>query len=322
MSEATEPTLTEDALQASLDQLIKAAGAESAVSQLKKGGIVNSGFEDERGKQGGGQASGSDAGGIEEMMIGKMVAGGMSQESAQALFGMMKEQGLIGRQVEGEEEEEEEEEGEDGEGMNAYARGYYDAKKSMSGKGQPMRKSFAEQFSDEPDLAQAVDASPFLEALTARTTQALDGLAKSLERTEGRQGKVNQAMASAVYQLGTLVKSQSNVIKELGKRLNIVEATPSAPKGARTVTGAQAMHKGLGSGGGEGAPEVLTKSQAAGVLSYLRFEKGMQTIDGEATGQLACMAEGGGTLKKSVHDYLHKYLATHPNERQAALNYR
>lgn len=326
MSEATEPMVGEDALQASLDQLIKAAGAESAVSQLKKGGIVNSGFEDERGKQGGGQASQSDAGGIEEMMIGKMVAGGMSQDAAAALVGFMQEQGLMGRQAapEGDEDEDEDEgmEG-DEEGMGAYARGYYDAKKSMSGKGEPMRKSFAEQFSEDPDLAAGVDASPWLEALTARVTQSLEGLNKSMTTQAGRQNKVNIATAAAIVQMGTLIKSQANVIKVLGQRLNIVEQTPAAPpKGARTLTGAQAMHKSLeaNAGGGQGQP--LSKSEAASVLSYLRFQKGVADIDGTSTGQLAVFAESGGTLSKSVHEHITKYLATHPNERQAALNYR
>lgn len=328
MSDAQE-TVSEDALLASLDQLVKAAGAEDTVAKLKKGGVVYSGFEDERGKVGGGGASGSDAGGIEEMMIGKLVAQGLSPEMAakatSEMLGLAQAAGMMGKQEE-EEEEEGEEEGEEEEEMSGYARGYYDAMKKMgkseddSPSGERFAKSHAEQFADDPDVSEGVDASPFLEALTVRTTTALDGLAKSMKSGQVKQNKVNHAMAGALYQMGSLVKSQQKVIGELGKRLGIVERAPVAPtKGATSLTGAQAMSKSLGSGT-EG--EALTKSEAAATLSYLRFEKGVDTIEGERTSQLAVMAESGGTLSKSVHDYLNRWITTHPNERKAAISYR
>lgn len=337
-----ETTVSEDALIASLDQLVKAAGAEGVVSKLKKGGIVYSGFEDERGKQGGGGASASDAGGLEQMMIGKLVAGGMSQEMAAKatsdLMGLINASGLVGKQED--EEEEEGEEDEEGE-MSGYARGYMDAQKkfgkSMSGGDEEdegedetpavpapkaLRKSHAQQFSEDNDISEGVDASPFLEALTAKTTASLDGLTKSMQAGHARQGSVNKAIAGALYQMGSLVKSQASVINQLGNRLGMVERAPAAaPKGSTSLKGAQAMAKSIGAGNGEGS-ESLTKSEAASALSYLRFEKGVETIEGERTGALAVMAESGGTLSKSVHEYVSRYLATHPNERKAATTYR
>lgn len=333
MTTETEETVSDDALLASLEQLVKAAGATETVNKLKKGGIVYSGHEDERGHVGGGGASASDAGGLEQMMIGKLVANGLSQEMAAKavadMFGLATAAGMLGKQDDMEEGEEDEEEGE--EEMSAYARGYMDAQKkfgkSMRGGEEDtgeetLRKSHAEQFTDDSDIANGVDASPFLEALTARTTASLDQLNKSMQLGHKRQDKVNAAMAGAMYQMGSLVKSQQRVIKSLGERLGLVERQPAAPaKGATSVPAAKALSKSFDGGGGGGA-EPLSKSEAAAVLSYLRFEKSMDTIEGERTSQLAVMAESGGTLSKSVHDYIHKWVATHPNERQQAVSYR
>lgn len=336
-----EIEITEDSLQASLDDLIKAAGATDAVDGLRKGGIANSGFEDERGKQGGGQGSMSDAGGVDELMIGKLVAGGMSGDAAMSvvgtLMGLLTEQGMLGRKTKAEVEEEESTGGGDGdgdgdddddsEGMSGYARGYYDAMQKMGksqdsdkgGKGDTLRKSHAEAFAEDRDIAEGVDASPFLEQLTANTTRSLDALRKSIQSGRADQSTVNKSLALALHQMGSLSKSQGRVIDELAKRLGMVEATPAAPKGARTLAGAQALTKSIGSGNGEG--QALTKSQAAATLMYLRFEKGMDKIEGEPIGQLAVFAESGGTVSNNVHAYIQKWLATHPSERTQALSY-
>jgi hypothetical protein len=332
-----EIEVSEDSLQASLDDLIKAAGASDAVGSLRKGGIANSGFEDERGKQGGGQGSESDAGTVTELMIGKLVASGMSGDVATAtvngLMGLLTEQGMLGRKKGGEDDEQEgtmngddDDDDDDNEGMSGYARGYYDAMQKMGksqdsddNDGEPLRKSHAETFSEDRDIAEGVDASPFLEQLTANTTQALDNLRKSIQSGARDQQTVNKSMAMALHQMGTLSKSQGRVIDELAKRLGMVEAAPAAPKGARTLQGAQALTKSIGGGHGEG--QALTKSQAAATLMYLRFEKGMDKIEGESIGQLAVFAESGGTVSNNVHAYIQKWLATHPSERNQAMSY-
>lgn len=317
-----EPTVSEDALEASLGELLKAADAEDVVDQLNKGGQVYSGFQDERGKKGGGGASSSDAGGLDNMMIGKLVAGGMEGEAAKAvvgsLFGMLTEAGMLGKQN-GEEEEEEEED----EGMTGYARGYADALakmgKSEDDPSDPLNKSHGEEFREDPEIGEAVDASPFMEAITSRMTGALDGLRKSVGDHRSSQDNVNRKIAGALYQQGMLIKSQRSVIVELGNRLGIVESQPAgAPKGAPDLTGAQAMAKSVD---GHGAVEPLNKSQAGRVLSYMRFEKNIEDINGEQTGTLACMVEGGGVLSKSVQEYMHRWLTAHPNERERAINY-
>ena len=334
----TEQTVTEDTLTASLEQLVKAAGVpglkKGAVgSSFRAGGIENSGFNDEDGKQGGGQASGSDAGGIEELMIGKLVDGGMeagaASEMAGFMVGALTEAGLIGKKCEDDGEEEEEEEGEEKEDMAGYARGYMDAMKKMGKsadadkdeeqKEEKLTKSFADQFSEDKDIGEGIDASPFLDALTAKTTGALDALAKSIDQKDQKQSRVNEAMAKAIMQIGMLVKSQSGVVQELGTRLGMVEKQPAAaPKGARTLSGAKALAKSVTTE----QTETLSKSEAAAALSYMRFVKSMTDIEGEPIGQLAIFAESGGTLSKGVHEYMMKWLATHPNEKEAALSYR
>lgn len=330
----TEQTVTEDALTQSLDALLKAA---NTTASLKKGGIVNSGFEDERGKQGGGQGSKGDAGGIESLMIGKLVASGMDAAAAGEivgeLSGLLTEQGLIGHKRDEEEEEEEEREEKDGEDdededMRGYARGYADAMAKMgksetaAPSGETLAKSITESFTGDKDIAEGVNATPFLEALTARTTESLGALAKAMDAQDKRQTGMVQKLAHAVVQIGQLAKSQSAVIDELGKRLGVVEKQPATgPKGARTLQGAQALKKSIE--GGEGGEQLIKGSDdMAAVLSYLRFAKSMDTIEGEPIGQAAIMAEAGGVVSPAVREYANKWLATHPAERQAALSYR
>jgi hypothetical protein len=317
--------ITEDTLAASLDSLLKAAGA---TDKLRKGGIVNSGFEDEDGKQGGGQGSKSDAGGIEELMIGKLVASGMDAAAAGEIVGLLNEEGLLGHKKEETEEEEEEgkhDEDEEDEDMRGYARGYADAMakmgKSADAKpaGEVLEKSIQKSFADDTDIAAGVNATPFLEALVARTTESFGSLAKSMAAQDKKQVEVNVALARAVHQLGSLVKSQSSVVGELGMRLGIVERQPAAsPKGARTLQGAQALKKSQEDGGAE----LLKSGDMAAVLSYMRFAKGMDAIEGEPIGHAVVMAEAGGIISPAVKEHVQKWLTANPGERNAAINYR
>lgn len=336
-TEITEQTIDETALDQSLEALLKAAGAEDTIEKLNKGGQVYSGHYDERGKVGGGGASSSDAGGLETMMIGKLVAGGMDGKMATQvvgdMMGLLSGSGFVGKQK-GDEDEDEDEDDEDEE-MSGYARGYMDAMKKMGKSGDfesddgddedddGLQKSHRKEFVEDSQIAEAVDASPFMDQLVSRTTRSLDGMSKSIRRGRAKQDMVNAAMARALYEQGQLIKSQQGVISELGNRLGMVESQPAPARGARTAVQAQALAKSMPgeAGGGSGGGQPLTKSQAASVLSYLRFEKGLDTINGEKTGDAACRAEAGGILTKSMGEYIDKYLTTHPNEREVALNY-
>ena len=352
-----EPTVEEDSLEASLSDLLKAADAEDTVDALRKGGKEHSnvsggvsydtsGFTDESGKSGGGVTT--DVGTLDSLMVGRMVQDGMPAEQAKALAGFLTSEGgaaLLGKmgfvhnkrptpagKMKGYQGDKEDEEDEDEE-MSAYARGYYDAMQEGLGKsgdpaggkpgedakpGEGDPESFKKSFSEDTDIGDAVEASPFMEALTARTTEALDTLNKSIKGGRKKQDTVNKSVAVVMYQQGQLVKSQAAIIGELGKRLGIVEATPLPPKGA--TTDAEALNKSFGAGD----PKVgdnLNKSQLASALSYMRFEKGIDTIGGQKTGELACRAESGDVTEETL-DYAKKYLQTHPAQAQEALTYQ
>ena len=322
-------------------EAIRKGGGGGEAHSGSGGGVSydTSGFSDERGKKGGGVTS--DVGGLDSMMVGRMVEAGFTPEAAQTMVGfLIGESGLLGKmgfvhpkrptpggmkgkQENGEEEEDENE-------MSGYARGYYAAMQELGksedgsgdgkgGEGGEGVESFAKSFAENPDIAEAVDASPFMEGLTKSTTDALDILHKSIRSGRRKQDEVNAAMATAVYQQGQLVKSQQAIITELGTRLGIVEKTPNPPKGATSKEGAQVMSKAFGAG--DGQPEALNKAQLASALSFMRFEKGMEKINGQPTGELACRVESGD-VDTSTLEYVQKYLATHPNEAQEAISYQ
>lgn len=330
-TEQLEASVTEDTLDASLKELVKAAGTVSAIDKLKKGGIVNSGFNNEDGEKGGGQATSSDAGGIETLMIGKLVANGFTGDSAQSLAGLMMgaltEAGLVGKAS-----CENSDEGNDDDEMAGFARGYMaamakmgkslDSQEVIEGKVEHTDNDAAlyKSFTEDKDISEGVDASPFLSALTVKMTSSLETINKSINSQKNHQTTVNQASAAAIFQIGNLVKSQNGVIEALNKRLGLVEAQPVAPKGVRTEVQAKALQKGFG--GNDGKKTQLTKSQTVSTLSYMNLEKGIKQVAGEATSKASMMIECGGTVSKSVYAEVEKFLAANPDEAKAATEYR
>jgi hypothetical protein len=134
-----------------------------------------------------------------------------------------------------------------------------------------------------------------------------------MRKSEHKQNGVNAALAGAMYQVGSLLKSQSHVIDELSKRLGLVERAPLPGKGATTLSGAQAMQKSLGNGGGSPG-EGLRKSEILATLSYMRMEKSMKEINGRAIGDVIYAFEGGGVINPEDVATVARFLATHPNE--------
>jgi len=334
---------TLDTMQASLDELLKAADAHGTMRKAMGGVDIDTyGHTDERGKTSGGYAEASDAGkGVDlsdEAIVGKMSEVGLNAMQASALLGFMKQNGMMGR-ADGEsggnffdherpsptgkmkgkaggppmppfkgaaDDDMDEDEGDEDEGDE-------DEMPQVGKRG--MRKSFSDDFSADSDIAETVDVSPFLEAVTARTVDALDSLNKSMRRSERKQGEVNAAMAGAMYQMGTLLKSQSRVIDALSQRLGLVERQPAPARGAVTLSGAQAMQKSL-LGGGAGS--TLKKSEMLSTLSYMRIEKGMKEINGRAIGDVIYAFEGGGIINPEDASTIERFLTTHPAEAQKA----
>ena len=299
MSDQHEET-TLESIDAALDTLIKA----TAATDLIKGGVDTYGHVDERGKTKGGRAGPSDAGGLDRMMIGKMEASLIDQGfPAAAIAAFMA--GKMDDEEEGEEEEEEE--------------GKMSRDKDDDGDN-PFGKSF-DAFAEDPAIADAIDVSPFLEALVQRTSEQLDHLGKSQHAMSADQAEVNRGMAAAMYGIAQLVKGIDAVTGALNSRLALVERQPSQPRGVQGAPRARAMAKSFGGNGGE-QPAQLTKSHVLNTLSYMNLEKGIREIGGQATSELIGLYEGGGQLAPQALRAAHQFLATHPNEAQVALTYR
>ena len=292
MAEQNE-TVDVDKLEGLLAKLVKAADA----TDLRKGGIENSGTVGSGGKQGGGQGSWSDSGTLDSMMIAKMEAAGLPS-------------GLIAA-------------------FSAFMSG---AKKDKDGKdccppafkSEPqgnLAKSFRDQLGDQlGDDQQMVDISPYLDGLTTAVGDRIDALTKSMLGSQQSQAGVNKALAAAVSQIGNLVKSQAKVINHLGAKLGVLEHAPVPVQ--RGVTGtAQPLNKAMP--GETGAPsEQLNKSEVLSTLSYMNLEKGMREIGGRRTFELIGLLEGGGVYDQETHSAVTNFLkGCSPSEQNLAKSY-
>jgi hypothetical protein len=295
-------------LDAAVGELLDAVGAEESISKAYGGvSIDQGGHVDERGKTGGGYAGGGDVGGIDKMMIAKMgeslLDAGFPVEQVVALMSGKDDdkpdflQGKMKEDEEDEEDEDEEDEAEKSEIAYDLAKGYV----------------------EDPGMVDAIDASPFLRGLVEVTTDHMADLHKSVRDAQTGQAGVNRALAIALAEVGQLVKSQAAVIQHLGQRLGVVESTPVAPRGARTVPQARAMQKSI-AGVSEQA-EQLTKSELASTLTYMNLEKGIREIGGRSTSELASFAESGAVDRRAL-TAAQRFLRTHPGEASTARSYR
>lgn len=327
-----EPDVSLESIDSALDHLAKAAGATDVINKAGYQGtaVDQTGHVDERGQTAGGYPAQGDVGGLDDLMIGKMqealVDAGFDANQIEAAFMQAKQ----------EDDDEDEDEDEDDDAKMKGKKGKMGAaKKSEASPSEPgnqggsedpdLRKS-KDDFLANQDVADAVDVSPFLEGLVERTADQIDGLAKSLREGHSRQGEVNKRMATALYGIGQLVKSQQSVIHELGKRLGSVERQPSPQRGHTDLAGsgaAQPLNKGLpNEAGGASAPEQLNKSELLNTLSYMHLEKGVKEIAGQKTSDVIAMYEGGGVLMPQALQAAQRFLTTHPNEAETARSYR
>jgi len=332
-------------LEASLNDLVKAADATDLVKG--KGadwGSVNrdySGHNDERGKVGGGAAGSGDIGGLDDMMIGKMGETAMAA-LASAGFSAPQIAAFMSGKAEDEDEDTDDEDEGDDEDMSGQADGSFvshnrpeptgkmappmppfrgKAKKSGAGEGEPLNKSL-DMLRQDPDIGDAIDVSAYLEAMTARVAEQIDGLAKGVHGARSEQAQVNRAMAAALWQTGKLVKSQQAIIQALGERLGIVEATPVPPKGVQDPRRAAALAKGFaGEAGGPGSRQ-MKKSEILGALSYMTLEKGIREINGQKTSEVISLFEGGNVIAPETIQAVESFLRQNPSDAAKALSYR
>lgn len=300
MPEESTPQVTDDGLGQALDELLKAADATNLSKGATHSGKGSNSVEtsphvDEDGQTPGSTAGDAERGGIDTLMVAKMSDAGIPADTINAFVAFMN----------GNDDDEEDEDEEETEKSESD----FDFQKSM------------DAYREDNVIAETIDVSPFLEALTARTADQLDAIRKSAGAFEGQQATVNRAIAAALHQVGTLVKSQTAVVQALGERLNIVERTPAPQKGVTQLSGAQPMSKALPGETGAGSGAQLTKAEMLSTLSYMNLEKGIKQINGNSTSQLIGLFEGGGVIEQPTVDAVQTFLKTNPNEAQAARQY-
>jgi hypothetical protein len=320
--ETQEPEVTVDGLDQSLDDLIKAADATDLLKagSVDQNRVEHSGTKGSDGAQGGGRGSyGSDAT-LDRMMIGKLADLGFDANQISAMEGA-----LTGKATD-EDEDEDDEEAEIGK-LRAYMKdnggsmkgykGFGKSDTSGDGDGEPMVKSM-DEFRQDPDVNDAIDVSPYLEAMTARTAEQIDAVNSQLAKGFGNQSTVNRAMAGALHQMGTLLKSQVAVNEELAKRLGIVERTPNPQKG---VTDTSALNKSMPGEAGQGGGTPLNKSEILATLTYMNLEKGIKHIDGQPTSQAIGMLEGGNVAAPAVLKAVDDFHSANPTLSEVARQY-
>lgn len=342
---AEQQTTSLDALDASLQDLLKAAETITG-EPLRKGDgvqIDNSGTHGSDGKQGGGQGSMSDAGKLDDIMIGKLTQAGYNASQINQILGFAKDVGggsffqherpsptmsgkrggkppmppFKGKADEDLDDDDDDDEIED-EGEQQMPPGM---------RGKRTRKSFAQQYADDPDISDTVDVSAFLESFVARTTDSLDSIdrqfRKAMKKSHGQTESQFVAMAKAFVGLTDFVKAQHGIINELGVRLGVVEKQPAAqPRGVTSLHQHQTrtIEKSMPHEAGNGS-NSLKKSEYAAILTFMNLEKGIKQIAGRSIAmELVPMVESN-ELPQDVQLEIHNFLRRNPGEAQLAKSY-
>lgn len=319
MAEAAQDqdTVTPDALDTALESLTKALEGTQAADALVKGGQVYSGVSDERGKVS--EGSSPDAGKIDSLMIGKMIgrlvntgvlaAGPNMAGFANGQFGNDDEDG------DGDNDEDDEEMRGAMTAFRTQMKGLADAGffKSEKVSESNLRKSFIDEVGDDPEVREAIDASPFMQQLVDATASAIGKLEKSHASKATQQDTLIKATARAVVEVGTMFKS-------LNERLGIVEQTPNAPKGATSLSGARALQKSLaGVGAGQ---STLKKAHMLNVMSYMNLVKGIKSIGGRPSVETISKLDSANEISPEAVEEVGAFLTSNEGEALKAINYR
>lgn len=293
------PSVDTAQLSQALDALTRVA-AQTVQQPLNKSDgvqIAHSGTTID-GKPGGGGIT-SETGGIDDLMIGKMSAAGFDAGVISDFRAFMEDKkkkaaaGGIGTPP-----------------MPPFGKSETQPQAHEPGK-------LAKSLTDDPEIQEAVDASPFMEALVARTTGAIDTLEKSMHSIAVLSTERELVSARALLEVGKIVKSQARVINELGARLGIMERAPVTPPKGRTGTnGAQPLNK---SGADESAR--MTKSEVLSTLGYMNLEKGIKQVAGQRTIDVIGLYEGGNVISDAALGEVRGFLTANPHDAPKARAY-
>lgn len=99
-------------------------------------------------------------------------------------------------------------------------------------------KSFAESFSNDDQLAQDYEISPFIERQSQLVAEALDSMSGQISKSQDQQENFNHALAKSMQAVGRvimdqhdLIKSQLETIENLQERLSSLENQPLPQRG-------------------------------------------------------------------------------------------
>lgn len=160
-----------------------------------------------------------------------------------------------------------------------------------SARGKAAKKSFAENaYENSEPIQKAMDVSDFLTAFVDQFSESLDGLRYDVLKSETEerqyQREYNLALAKAVKELGTLVKSLAESTQALSKQ-------PIAQRKSDVTV----VNKSFA--GNVGAGTTLTKSQLANKIADL-----MISGDKSVTPNDVVMAESLGTVRPELRSKL------------------
>lgn len=333
-----EATTTPEDMQRSLASLeALSGGIEKAYGGVK---IENSGTVGSEGPKGGGQPGASDIGQTETLMIGKLVDAGAILPTAQ-LIGFMGDDpsvygaGRMAGFMTGYEHGKAGKDMDMGDGkgddyMDGYKKGFLAGHggdgtfKSESASNETdlfKSGSLYNELRENPETAEALDASAFVESMARGVSDALDQMHKSLREDNANQTRVNHAMIKSQTQLAkAVVEVIAPVVEELGKRLDIIERTPNPQRGATSVSGAKALAKSIPGEAGDGE-QKLSKSEVVSTLSYLNLVKGQREIAGQPTSSLVARIESADLIDESTLNHVRQFLAQNPGEADQAKAY-
>lgn len=336
--------VTLEGIDASLDDLMKAADATDLVKGANGISIDQGGHTDERGATSGGYPDSGDTGVLDSMMIGKMehalIDAGFDAGSIAAFMKAKANAPMEPPEGDGGDEPDDDDAAppfgkQSGKPADTSGgTGTAGRPKPTGGKGK-MGKSLDalrahQNEQGQTTIADAMDVSPFMADFTVAMGEQLDEMRKSLEDERTGSKDVSRKMAAAIIGIGQLVKGIAASANRLDQRLGLVERTPQPQRGRTTppqlAKGGYRQPAQLGAGGGENANQ-LTKAEVLSTLSYMNLEKGskdarFRDIGGQPTYEIAALYEGGGSLPRHALEAVQQFLATHPAEARAARTYR
>lgn len=172
----------------------------------------------------------------------------------------------------------------------------------------------------------ATNVEPILKEIFAGTAHALDKTRVEHGAFAKSQVNFNEKLSKAFVQLAGEHRKMQNLVKAIAEKAGVaieaIERMPVTPKAKTKAGDAAPLAKGNADGSAKGEATTLPRKQLASVLSYMGIIKGIQVIDGtESTLMKSSLIAGGGTCEPGVMEAALRFLQTHPNEAQKALNY-